>query len=124
MPVRCDVFHPDRTAIGVAEGTVDLRDLEGFLDDLEKVGALQYDKVFVATMGEANLSDSDWTVLSQRLATYLDNRALGALAIVGATSGDDSLAAKLAALRSGRRPAKVFRSIHDARQWLFTKSKT
>lgn len=118
MPVRCDIFRPDRIAIGVAEGPVTLRDLELFLDKLEKEEAINYAKIFDATFGTVAMSEADWTILAAEVGAYLDKKALGPLAIVSATGAKSDLGARLAALRSGTRPAKVFRSIHEARAWL------
>ncbi|MFI4999370.1 MAG: hypothetical protein ACHQK9_05780 [Reyranellales bacterium] len=120
MPVRCDVSIPNRIAIGVAEGPVSLRDLEGFLDALEKAGAIGFRKIFDASFGTSTLSDADWLALGTRLGTYLDKRTLGPLAIVATTGTNDELARELAALKSGKRPARVFHSIHEARRWLNT----
>jgi hypothetical protein len=120
MPIRCDISPFNRMAIAVAADRVTLHDLEDFLDGLEKAGAIGFRKIFDATYGISTLSDADWTTLGVRLGTYLDKRALGPLAIVAATGCDERLARALAALKSGRRPAKIFRSIHDARAWLNT----
>lgn len=118
MPVRCDISPANRIAIGVATGPVTLRDLEGFLDALERGNATSYPKIFDATFGVSTLSNADWLALAIRLGEYTGPRALGPLAVVAATGGDDSLARELAALKSGSRQARVFRSIHDARSWI------
>lgn len=120
MPVRCDISPANRIAIGVASGPVTLRDLEGFLDTLEQNNAITYPKIFDATFGISTLSDADWLTLAIRLSEYTGPRTLGALAVVAATGGDDTFARELAALKSGTRQAKVFRSIHEARSWIRT----
>lgn len=118
MPVRCDIYHPDRIVIGVSEGVVTLRDLENFLDRLEKENALHYQKIFDASFGTVALSEADWTILSAEVGSYIDKRTLGPLAIVVIGGSNTLLADRLATLRSGNRPAKTFRSMRDARQWL------
>jgi hypothetical protein len=120
MPVRCDIFRPDRIAIGVAEGPVTLRDLELFLDTLEQEGAIGFAKIFDATFGTVAMNEADWTILAAEVGAYLDKKALGPLAIVSASGALSDLGPRLAGLKSGTRPAKIFRSIHDARAWLRT----
>ncbi|HZQ00301.1 MAG TPA: hypothetical protein VFB13_12225 [Reyranella sp.] len=118
MPVRCDIYHPGRIAIGVSEGVVSLRDLENFLDQLEKAGAIHYQKIFDASFGTVALNEADWTILAAEVGAYMDKRALGPLAVVAVSGSDGRLAERLAGLKSGNRPAKIFRSIRDARRWL------
>lgn len=118
MTIRCDICHFERTAVGVSEGVVSLRDLENFLDQLEKAGAINYKKIFDASFGTVSLNEVDWTILAAEVGAYMDKRSLGPLAVVAVSGSNGELANRLAGLKSGSRPAKIFRSIRDARRWL------
>ena len=120
MPIRCDISHFERIAVGVSEGVVSLRDLENFLDQLEKAGAINYQKIFDASFGTVALNEADWTILAAEVRSYMDKRVLGPLAVVAVTGSTGELANRLAGLKCGNRPAKIFRSIRDARRWLET----
>ena len=120
MPVRCDISHFERIAVGVSEGVVILRDLENFLDQLERAGAINYKKIFDASFGTVALNEADWTILAAEVGAYMDKRALGPLAVVAISGSNGELANRLAGLKSGNRAAKIFRSIREARHWLET----
>lgn len=117
MPIRCQISHPDRMVIGVAQGAITPADIDGFVAELAKAKAGHYRKIIDVMAATPNLTAQDIAAYSERSEKALADRKPGPIAIV--TSQEHGpLALLFAQLTSGQRPAKVFRSIHDARKWL------
>lgn len=118
MPVRFQVSHPERTVIGVATGIVTLKDILAFAHELEVQQALGYRKIIDVMSGQAMISEIDLAAYSERLRELPpDKRPYGPIALV--TSQENNAISQLFAKLTGQeRPAKVFRSIHEARKWL------
>jgi hypothetical protein len=118
MPLQWRISRLEHVVLSVAEGTVTRADIEGYLDALEEKGALPYQKIFVAQSGTLDLSASDLSWLSERLAALNDRGPLGPFAVVAAPDRNADFMRFFTALAGVKRRLRLFRTIHDARRWL------
>ena len=117
MPLRFQVDHVQRMVLGVAEGVVTIDDVIEFSLEIERNNATGYPKLVDAMGGTSQLSLADFVKYRERMRSLPKERVHGPLALV-AVDVHGLLARLFAEFTSTERPAKVFTSIHDARQWL------
>ena len=120
MPVHWTISHPSRLVVAVAKDSVGLKDIEAYLDGVTVANGLGYRKIFDMTGAAVELSDQDMMALGARIRAYASAAAMGPLAIVAATEESQEQARLFAALADADRPLKIFRELHQARQWLDT----
>ena len=119
MPVRFTIDHDKRFVEARAEGETGLEDLENFLDALVVRGALPYRKLIDSRRAVGTLNDHDIMMLGARMSAY--SSALGrrgAIAFVVASPAPRSIPTRVVNLAPAERPARVFRSVDEARKWL------
>lgn len=109
--------------VGVAVGTVTPKDIEDFVNELEKAKAHRYRKIVDVMSATSGLTGEDIAAYGESSGKASTERQTGPVAIV-CSDEHGALARLFAQLTSGRRPAKVFRSIHDARKWLQENTRT
>jgi hypothetical protein len=119
MPIRLTSSPFDRLVIGVGSGRITAEDLMGFMRELALGDLFHYRKIIDVSAATPAVSERELAAFSQRLSAVAPQKGRGPLAIV-ADSERGELARFFAQLASSERPTKVFRSIHDARQWLAT----
>ena len=118
MPVRFHVYHPEKMVVGVTQGVVTLKHIICFALDIAQNRASTYRKIVDVVSGTPMLSEADFAAYRDRLRELPpDQRPSGPLALV-TNEEHGPLARLFAELTGGERPAKVFTSIHAARQWL------
>lgn len=120
MPVRLEVFHPDRIAIAVVTGEVTLQEFRDFVIEIVKQGLFHYRKIFDTTQASSAVVGQDELVTMDRfLSSTAGIKGRGPLAIV-ADRGRGELAQAFKALASTDRPVEVFSSLFEARRWIMT----
>ena len=118
MPVQWTISQPHRLVIAVARDEVRLEDIENYLDGVFVAAALPFRKIFDMTHATSVPSDADMMVLGARIRAYLKVDRLGPLAIVAVADRAYQQARLFEALAEGDRPVKIFRELHQAREWL------
>jgi len=118
MPIQWTISHPHRLVVAVCKDTVGRTDIEGYLDSVVVSDTLPYRKIFDMTHADMVLSDDDMMALGGRIRAYAGLANLGPLAIVASSPQSYERARLFAALADARRPLKIFRELHAARQWL------
>jgi hypothetical protein len=118
MPIHWTISHPTRLVVAVCKGAVNRTDIEDYLDNVVVTDTLPYRKIFDMTQGELALSDDDMMALGARIRAYAGTVSIGPLAIVATSDESFGRARMFAALADARRPLKIFRELHTARQWL------
>jgi hypothetical protein len=118
MPVRLEVFHPDRIALAIVTGDVTLQEFRDFVIELVKGGLLHYRKIFDTTQASSAVIGNDQLVTMDKfLASAASTKGRGPLAVVvDHERGDLALAFK--ALASTDRPVEIFTSLYEARRWV------
>lgn len=122
MPVQWTISNPHRLVIAVARDELRLEDVENYLDGVAVADAMSYRKIFDTTHATMMLSDADVMALGARIRAYLKISKLGPLAIVAVTEAAYQQARLFETLAEGDhpgdRPVKIFRELHQARDWL------
>jgi hypothetical protein len=117
MPIEVQVNHPDRMVIGVARGTVTAADLDHFVEELGRAQAYRYRKLLDFMAGIWALTEEEIEAFSERVRNTPRERRSGPVALVTAEASSP-FARIFTQLTGGKRPVKVFTSIHAARTWL------
>jgi hypothetical protein len=117
MPLSIDIFRPDRIVIGVAHGGLTIADMQEFYESLMAGGAVNYRKIIDIVGTTTEMRKKDVAEFAAWLRAKFPEHPDGAIAIVANQRGEE-LAQLFAQLISDRQPARVFRSIRDARDWL------
>lgn len=119
MPIHWTISHPTRLVVAVCRDIVSLADIEAYLDGVVVAGAMPYRKIFELHDAVAGLGDDDMLALGARIQAFASvPEPMGPLAIVALTDEQYEYARRYAALAAARRPLKIFRELHLARQWL------
>jgi hypothetical protein len=119
MPVRFTIDHDKRYVEARAEGEIGLEDFEDFLDAIVVQGALAYRKLIDTRRAIGKLSDDDIMMLGARMSAYTSGLGpRGAIAFVVASPAPSSIPTRVINLARADRPARVFRSVDEARKWL------
>jgi hypothetical protein len=119
MSVRFTIDHDKRYVEARAEGKTGLEDFEGFLDAIVVQGALTYRKLIDTRQAIGTLNDEDIMMLGARMNAYASSLGpRGAIAFVVASPAPSSIPTRVINLARADRPARVFRSIDEARKWL------
>lgn len=103
--------------IGIAEGAITPQDIDGFVGEIAEAKAVHYRKIIDVMTATPGLTEQDIADYSERSQKVSRERKSGPIAIV-TSEAQGPLSRLFAQLTFDRRPAKVFRSIHDARKWL------
>jgi Cys-tRNA synthase (O-phospho-L-seryl-tRNA:Cys-tRNA synthase) len=101
-----------------AEGEVDLRDVETYLDDLVTQNAMAYAKLFDASKVAPIATDHDVMMLAARIRAYAATMEGGPLALVATTPAASEIVSRYINLASAKRPVSVFGTVEEAERWL------
>jgi hypothetical protein len=119
MPIQWTISKPTRLIVAVCRGPLTRADIEGYLDAVVVADVMSYRKIFDTTEAEIGLSDDDMMALGARIRAYATTTdQMGPLAIVARSEEAFERAHLFAALAEARRPIKIFRELHKARQRL------
>jgi len=118
MPIQWTISKPTRLVVAVCKGLVTRKDIEGYLDAVVVADVMSYRKIFDATHAAGGLSDEDMMALGARIRAYATTGEMGPLAIVASMPESYERAHLYTALSEARRPIRIFRELHEARQWL------
>ncbi len=118
MPATWTISHDERHVSVRLHGTIGLKDIETYLDDVVVSGAMTYTKLLDATDAVSGLSDDDMMALGARVSAYAVMDPRGPVAIVAGESTALEAASRFLNLGGAKRPGKVFRSNEEAMQWL------
>lgn len=117
MPVRTTFYHPDRLVIGLFEGEMQLSDFVEFALEIQKNNLIHYRKILNVIDAHPGFSEQELRALVKMIREAPTDKPRGAVAFV-ANPERGEFAYLFASLEVDGRPARVFRSIHDARKWL------
>ena len=118
MPIHWTISHPHQLVVAVCKGVLTRKDVEGYLDAVVVADVLPYRKIFDMTQAAPAIPDDDMMALGARIRAYATMGTMGPLAIVASTPESYERAHLFAALADAKRPIKIFRELHAARQWL------
>ena len=117
MSVRIAFYHPDRLVIGLFEGQMQLSDFVEFALEIQKNDLIHYRKILNVIDAHPGFTEQELRALVRLIREAPTDKPRGAVAFV-ADPERGEFANLFASLEVDGRPARVFRSIHDARKWL------
>lgn len=118
MPVHWTVSHSARLVVAVAKDDVTPADIERYFAGITADGAMAYAKIFEITHTPLALSEANLKALGERVIYYAQHGQMGPVAIVAASDESYAQAQIFAAAAQVRRPLRIFRELHAAREWL------
>src|SRR5476649_1068433 len=82
MAIRWEADHAQKLVRITGEGTVTLKDVEVYLDEIVTAGAMPYAKLFDATKVDPKYDDHDIMMLAARMSAYRATMKGGPLVFV------------------------------------------
>ena len=123
MAIRWEALHPERLLLVTGEGTVTLKDVEVYLDEIVTAGAMPYAKLFDATKVDPKYDDHDIMMLGARMSAYRATLKGGPLAFVVASGPTYEAVHRYINLTPAERAVAVFQTVDEARAWLAAQPK-
>ena len=117
MPIQLTIYQPDRLVIGRATGDITIADLVNWAREIQNAGVVQYRKIVDVIDARPVFTEQELLTFVQLVREARFDKRRGALAFV-ADPQRGEFAKLFASLDVDGRPARIFRSIHDARKWL------
>ncbi|MCW5733191.1 MAG: hypothetical protein KIS73_03670 [Enhydrobacter sp.] len=117
MPIRVTIDHYNRVVVGVGDGVLTIPDLVAYGLEMLQAKVVHYGKIIDLAGSEPDFTAAEMAAFAQVLRQTRPDTPRGPLALVIDPKRGD-LAKIFVGLEMGGRRAEVFRSIHDARQWL------
>ena len=117
MPIQTTVYHPDRLIIGVATGPITFDDFVKYGLEVLQGGLTHYRKILDVLDAQPVIKEQEFLAMVQLIREVRPGKRRGPLAFVADRKRGD-LARLFARLEVDGRPAQVFPSIREARQWL------
>jgi len=119
VPITWKILADQRLVSARADGSVTLQDIGDYLDAVVIADAQPYAKLFDAGTMELKLSDEEVMLLGARMSAYSAAFAeAGPLAFVATTLAAEGFARRFINVSSVRRPAKLFKTVEQAKAWL------
>jgi len=118
MPIDLAIDHAKRMVTGTAHGTLQLRDVEDYLDGLARTATMSYRKLLDLTRCSSALSDADHLALGARFNSYRNVGSMGPAAVVVGSEEMHGQIETFGSRTASRRPFRVFREIAQAERWL------
>ena len=118
MPLRWEVDQSEKLVRITGEGTVTLKDVEAYLDEIVTAGAMPYAKLFDATAVDPKYDDHDLMMLGARMSAYRATLKGGPLAFVVAGGPTYEAVQRYINLAPAERAVAVFATVPEARAWL------
>ena|SRR2546429_5817618 len=124
MPIAWEILADERLVNARADGPVALQDILDYLDAVVVGDAQPYAKLFDTGTMELKLSDDDVMALGARMSAYSGAFAeAGPVAFIATTLANEGFARRFLNVSSVRRPARLFKTVAEAKAWLATQPK-
>lgn len=120
MPIEYTIDHDEKFIHARVLGTIELKELEDFMDAVVAGNALAYRKLFDGTKGDGTYTDGDVMTLAARAAAYATLAKRGPLALVPKPGPGAELAQRYVNVGKFSGEARIFDTVDDAREWLQT----
>jgi hypothetical protein len=117
VPIRLTIDHLNRVVVGVGEGVLTIEDLVTFGLEVLKAKVLPYGKIIDVATCQPGFTEGELRAFAQIAREKVGTTQRGPLAlVVDPTRGE--MAKFFTNLDLEGRPANVFRSLREARQWM------
>lgn len=123
MPITWKILADERMVIARADGPVTLNDIQDYLDAVVVADAQPYAKLFDAGSMVLQLSDEEVMLMGARMSAYSSAfDTAGPLAFVATTLAVEGFAKRFLNVASVQRPAKICRTVEEAKAWLLERN--
>jgi hypothetical protein len=123
VPITWKILADERMVIARADGPVTLKEIQDYLDAVVVADAQPYAKLFDAGTMELKLSDDDMMLLGARMSAYRSAfDTAGPLAFVATTLAVEGFAKRFLNVASVQRPAKICKTVDEAKVWLLSRN--
>jgi hypothetical protein len=123
VPITWKILADERMVMARADGPVTLQEIQDYLDAVVVANAQPYAKLFDAGTMVLQLSDDDMMLLGARMSAYSSAfDTAGPLAFVATTLAVEGFATRFLNVASVRRPAKICKTVEEAKVWLFSRN--
>ena len=123
MPIRWEADHAQKIVRVTGEGTVTLKDVEVYLDQIVTAGAMPYGKLFDVTKVDPKYDDHDLMMLGARMSAYRATMKGGPLVFVVADGPVFEAVQRYINLAPAERAVEVFSTVPEAETWLAAQPK-
>lgn len=119
MALHWHIESREKLFVVVADGNVELEEVERMLDELVGTGAIGYRKLFDGTLGETCMTSYELLSLGVRIrALHGGDTPPGPVAIVLPHDKRPPLMRLLGIMAAARRPLRIFDDLESAHKWL------
>jgi hypothetical protein len=123
VPITWKILADERMVIARADGPVTLNDIQDYLDAVVVADAQPYAKLFDAGAMVLQLSDDEVMLMGARMSAYSSAFATaGPLAFVATTLAVEGFAKRFLNVASVQRPAKICKTVEEAKVWLLSRN--
>ena len=124
MAIRWEALPPEKLLLVTGEGTVTLKEVEVYLDEIVMAGAMPYAKLFDATKVDPKYDNHDIMMLGARMSAYRATLKGGPLAFVVTGGPTYEAIRRYINLTPAERAVAVFTTVPQARGWLDAQPKS
>ncbi len=123
MPIAWKISTDERLVLARADGPVTLQEITDYLDAVVMADAQPYAKLFDAGTMVLQLSEDELMLLGARMSAYGSAfAAAGPLAFVATTLAVKGFAKRFLNVASVQRPAKICKTVDEAKAWLLSRN--
>jgi hypothetical protein len=123
VPITWKILADERMVIARADGPVTLQEIQDYLDAVVVADAQPYAKLFDAGAMVLQLSDDEMMLLGARMSAYSSTfDTAGPLAFVATTLAVEGFAKRFLNVASVQRPAKICKTVEEAKVWLISRN--
>lgn len=117
MAIQVTIDHFNRLVIGVGQGTLTVQDLVGYGLEVLRANVVSYGKIIDVATATPGFTRQELMAFTQVLRETRADAPRGPVALV-IDRRRGEMARLFAGVDIGGRPANVFRTIHEAREWI------
>jgi hypothetical protein len=119
MPLKWTISEPQRLVTIVAEGFLQIEEVEECYDAMVVANALTYMRLFdCRKLDDKHARDEDFMRFGARMSAYTANFRFGTIAFLASSPGVRDVIQRCLNLAPADRPMKIFASEAQARDWL------
>lgn len=117
MPINWTIDRKQQLVTVTTEGSVTRADADGYLDAIERAGAVAYPKLIDGRVGAIAMEHDDVMAICVRIRNAHGD-PVGALAVVLPDDGSEAVARILGILATADRPIRIFTTMPPAQRWI------
>lgn len=118
MPLSWNLDPTQHFVLVSAEGEITRADIEAYLSEIERLGAVGWRKLVDLSNARPALTEEDVLTIGLRFRQADEAGDVGALAVVMPKSDPERVMRLLGFLAAAKRPMRLFKAIEPAQRWI------